>query len=442
MNPIKHLVILMMENRSFDHYYGSLSLNEGRDDVDGLKNPLPENWDDDGHKFRSWCMDEHAPGQEGYYDPPHGWDAAHRQYNNGANDGFVTEYLNHYLHFVPPADRKTPMGYYTRETLPVLYALADEFTICDRWFSSVLSSTWPNRKYMLSGKRDGEKDTKDFPPAWPGFRTVPFLKAVSETDDPDHAGQKLTWRSYQSDIPFLAFWYDFALHHHPNMKAVSDFVNDCANGTLPTVSIVDPSFRRADDHPSHDPKKGQKFIQHVVDALTCGPSWENCALVILYDENGGFYDHVPPPDAFDDSVDGPTLGFRVPVAIVGAYAKTRTCDHTVFDHTSIMKSLHTRWAVQFGPEYGTRWVNAPDIWSCFDFDSAPRPNGIFTGDNLDVALTNGVAGDDGTPPADFVVALQKAVEKPELASLNGTPNLDQTLRDFETAAQTMRSQQE
>jgi phospholipase C len=375
VNKIRHLIVLMMENRSFDHYLGSLTL-EGRTDVNGLPTPLPAIPDQNGNPVASRSIDNLPPR---YPDPPHSWDASHSDYNAGLNDGFVLQYqLQH-----PTADPSIPMGYYTRSTLPVYYALADRFTVCDAWFSSVLSSTWPNRKYLNSGRRDEDKDTHALPP-FPGFMTTPFYEVLENSPNPDLLGSNLTWKCYFSDLPFLGFWYRFAAEHAiHSFKSVDDFVIDCIEERLPTVSIIDPPFSLADDHPSHAPQLGQKFAGLIVDALTTSKSWETSALLLLYDENGGFFDHVSPPQAFEEPVEDNPLGFRVPALVVSPYAKKGFACHTVLDHTSVIKSINERWGVEFGLEFGTRWKQAPGIWDCcFDFDQEPIERGIYTGDPL------------------------------------------------------------
>ena len=382
MNKIEHLVVLMMENRSFDHYYGSYSLLEGRTDVDGLKETTPPLLDKDGQPVPFWDMGA-AKFYSGYADPPHGWQHQHGNWNNGANDGFVTEFQKEFpTNPNGKSGSNIPVGYYTRETLPISYALADRFALCDRWFSSVLSSTWPNRKYLHSGQRDADNDTQTLPP-WPGFKTTPFYNALEDTVDPA-TGSRLTWKNYFCDLPFLSFWYQFAAYHAlGNFTGIADFVSACREDSLPTVSIIDPPFSLADDHPAHDVRLGQKFIGLIVDALTHSESWSKTALVLVYDENGAFYDHVPPPQSFEAAAglapeDDP-LGFRVPAVVISPYAKQGVCS-TVFDHTSLMKSIAVRWGVEFDPAtYGTRWQNAQDIWQdCFAFDQAPLPMGTYT----------------------------------------------------------------
>jgi phospholipase C len=439
MGVIKHLIVLMMENRSFDHYLGALTLN-GRADVDGLTRPLPVLTDRAGNNVSAWQMDPtldtallEVP------DPPHGWNAAHADWNTGRNDGFVTQYqLN-----APTstADPKNPMGYYTGTTLSALYALAEKFTVCDRWFSSVLSSTWPNRKYLHSGTRDTDKDTQTLPP-FPGFQTKPLYDVLEDCPDPDAPSHKLTRKCYFSDLPFLAFWYQFAASHGSNFTHVADFATDCAEDRLPTISIVDPAFTVADDHPAHNPRLGEKFIALVVDALTNSDSWASSALVVLYDENGGFYDHVPPPSSFGPSDQEDTqLGFRVPALIISPYAKPKFACHTEFDHTSIMKSINVRWKVPFDErEFGKRWQAAPDIWTaCFDFNASPILRGTYTGDPItDINWATGVHDRMVKQPDVLEGLMERIFLLPELKALDGRPQVYDTLGSFEQSVVNMK----
>jgi phospholipase C len=415
-NRIEHLIILMMENRSFDHYLGSLSLApENRQDVDGLTPSLATCKDVAGKPVPSWPMDGTPPT---YPDPPHGWEAAHADYHDGANDGFVVQHQGQ-PSGGPPPDPRMPMGYYTRKTLPILYALADRFTICDHWFASVLSSTWPNRKYLHSGRRDEDRDTQNIPLT--GFHTRPLYDALE--DATDRSGARLTWKCYFTDIPFLAFWYGFAATHLENFTHVVDFVQDCAEDRLPTVSIVDPPFTLADDHPAHDPRLGEKFIGLVVDALTHSDSWAKSTLLILYDENGGFYDHapLPMPKETPASEDQP-LGFRVPALVVSPFAQQRYCCKTEFDHTSVMKSIHTRWGVEFGSDFGGRWPLANDIWAdCFDFTAPGLERGCYTGDPREIFSLNwgsGIHEQLNRLPDTFLARLERILVLPELKALD------------------------
>ena len=424
-NPIEHLIILMMENRSFDHYFGSLSLLEGRTDVEGLSPSSPACPDLSGHFVAPWRLDGTPPT---YPDLPHGWDDSHSDYHAGANDGFVVRYQQ----ASPAADARIPMGYYTRQTLPVLYTLGAAFTVCDHWFASLLSSTWPNRKYLHSGRRDDDKDTQDIPPF--GFQTRPLYDVLEDATGP--SGERLTWKCYFTDVPFLGFWYSFAATHLGNFSSVVDFARDCAEDALPTVSVVDPPFTIADDHPAHDPVLGEKFIGLIVDALTHSASWAKSALLIVYDEGGGFYDHVPPPMPAETpaSADQP-LGFRVPAVIVSPFARRRHTCKTVFDHTSVMKSINVRWGVLFGPEFGGRWPYANHLWADgFDFASPPLPQGCYTGDPPEILSRNwgsGIHRQLSRLPDGFLARLERIYVLPELKALDRRASVFDTLVGLE-----------
>jgi len=448
MEKIEHLVILMMENRSFDHYCGALSKDDGypyRETVEGFKAEY-SNPDQDGNQVVSWPLNVCY----GYDDPPHGPSFQVGNYNLGKMDGFVKNYQGMMAGIKPPqvqmpnTSAKIPMGYYDRNTLPVLYALADNFTLCDHWFSSVLSSTWPNRKYLHSGRRDCDNDTQTLP-LWPGFKTTPIWDTLEDIVDPN--GNRYTWKSYFSDLPFLAFWYEFAATHAlKNFGAIVDFVHDCREDSLPTVSIVDPPFSLADDHPSHDVRLGQKFIGLVVDALTHSDSWEKTALVITYDENGGFFDHVVPPAAFGtNQVDTP-LGFRVPTLVISPYTPGGICK-TDFDHTSIMKSIAMRWGINFPADtFGTRFQAAPDIWSsnCFDFKQDARPRGVYTETKDNPAPLKGLEWETGihemmtTPQGDLEALIERTFVLPMLKLLDRRSSVYDDLNQFETMVVNMK----
>jgi len=447
MTKIEHLVILMMENRSFDHYLGALALDSDYPEattVEGLKGDFPTYEDLQSNVVTPYAMDGLYFG---YDDLPHGPIPQLANYNKGAMDGFVTSYqtdlkTNHpdWSDAQLQQAARVAVGYYTRATLPVSYSLADNFTVCDHWFSSMLSSTWPNRKYLHSGKRDGDPDTHTLPP-FPGFETTPFWNVFEDVRDAN--GNKYTWKSYFTDLPFLAFWYKFAAFHAlHNFTSITNFVNDCREDTLPTVSIIDPAFSLADDHPTHDVRLGQKFIGLVVDALTHSESWSKTALILTYDENGGLFDHVKPPAAFgnDPTTDTP-MGFRVPTIVISPYSRGGVCK-TVFDHTSIMKSIAVRWGIDFDPGiFGTRFQAAPEIWSnCFNFKAEPLPLSVYTQRaGTTVAPFQNFTWEEGVhelmknPIGDLEALMERMFLLPELKTLDARSSMFDTLNAMETS---------
>jgi phospholipase C len=448
LSSIEHVILLCMENRSFDHYLGALSLPPlSRDDVDGLRIPPRSVPDSNGQPVPGWQIDgSDPPVGPDFPDVPHGKNAMLADWNAGKNDGFVTTYQAAHAKDVAPLQpprTNIPMGYYTDKTLPVLYALAQEFTVCDMWFASMLSSTWPNRKYLHSGRRDDDDDTQIFP-GIRGFQTNPIYGFIERSCDRNN--KPLTWKSYFSDLPFLAFWYGFAATHaFHNFSTIETFVDDCRENKLPSVSVIDPPFTLADDHPPHDPALGEKFIGLVVDALTNSPAWETSALVILYDECGGFYDHRPPPASGVPNDPDANLGFRVPALIVSPYA-LRGATHTQYDHTSFIKSLKELWNLPLDQErtnFGVRWPHANSFWDALNFAQKPRARGTYTGKPLShVNWASGVRERLNTPLGQFEALLERIFILPELKTLDRRADVFDTLGKMEDNVVTVKRMQD
>jgi phospholipase C len=449
LTSIEHVILLCMENRSFDNFLGALSLPPlARDDVDGFSTPPPSVPGLDGQPVPSWQIDASDPPAVGpeFPDVPHGKNDMLADWNGGKNDGFLKTYQEaHKLDKPPlsPVQQNIPMGYYTDKTLPVLYALAKEFTVCDMWFASMLSSTWPNRKYLHSGRRDEDDDTQTFP-GIKGFQTTPIYGFLERSCDRN--GKPLTWKSYFSDLPFLAFWYGFAATHaFHNFATVETFVDDCRENRLPSVSIVDPPFTLADDHPPHNPALGEKFIGLIVDALTNSPAWEKSALVLLYDECGGFYDHRPPPASGVPNDIDTNLGFRVPALIVSPYARRGLASHTQHDHTSFIRSLQELWNLPLDPnstQFGVRWPHANSIWDALDFAQQPRARGTYTGEPLvDINWASGVRKRLDSPLGKFEALLERIFVLPELKVLDRRADVFDTLGKMEDNVITVKRMQ-
>jgi phospholipase C len=331
---IEHVVVLCMENRSFDHFLGSLSLLEGRS-VDGLVGG-ESNPDIEGTPVESFLLTNFTPA-----DPPHEWDPVHRQWNGGQNDGFVIEHAG--------PSQNDVMGYHVRTQLPALYALADSGAVCDRYFSSLLGPTWPNRFYLHGGTSLGVTGNQ---PILLGFPSVFGLL--------DEVG--ISHKNYFHDIA----WASGAYFKLSGLAGIDRFFDDCASGELPAVSLVDPQFFGAganDDHPDHDIWLGQALISAVVEALGQSPLWEKCLLIVTYDEHGGFFDHVPPPAAADERESFRRLGFRVPTVLIGPHVRRGCTVSTELEHSSVLKTLVTRFGIRVATE---RVAQASDFSSAID----------------------------------------------------------------------------
>ena len=315
---IDHVIVVMMENRSFDHFLGALTLAEGRTDVDGLTTSM-SNPDGEGTPVVPYPNEIPCVG-----DPGHSWGNSHDQFNDGANDHFVTNYGGPEV-----------MQYMQRADLPIYYALADNFTVCDKYFCSVMGPTWPNRFYGHCGTSLG-MTSNDFPPD--GSYVIPNVWEQL-------TAKGVAWGYYFTDLPFV-FLID-GVYQPDSPRFIEDFVADCEAGTLPAVCWVDPAFGFNDDHPPHHVAMGQEFVAAIYKALSTSPLWDKCLLIITYDEHGGFHDHVPPPKTDDDYVaDGfDQLGFRVPVLTVGPWVKQGVCN-TTFDHTSWQKFICDKYEIE------------------------------------------------------------------------------------------------
>jgi phospholipase C len=358
VGKVEHVVVLMLENRSFDHMLGYLSLEGGRGDVDGLRAEFAN--EHGGRRYPVHHLGTTAIAD----DPDHSAGSVDLQIGGGKMDGFAASFAETLSRRgVQGGDAGQVMGYYTAADVPVYDHLAREFAVCDRWFSSVPGATWPNRLYAICGRAAGSRD--DLPHNLPPLYDQPSF--VRHLD-----AHGVSWRWYSFEAGTLRFADAcYCLGHHDrfaffsktslNWKArlevrtdtrAASFLEDAARGTLPSVAWIDPNFSNFnpigfqpnDDHAPADVKDGQELVLAVYHALATSPQWDKTLLVIFYDEHGGFFDHVPPPQATDD--DPQTFGrygVRVPALIVSAWVQPGTVSHTLFDHTSIITTILLRF---------------------------------------------------------------------------------------------------
>jgi phospholipase C len=354
---IEHVIVLMMENHSFDNYLGVL----GRGDGFHLRNgrPTNANRDDSGKLVRAFhmpsaCQLDSAPGQN--------WDASHLSFDHGRNDGFVR------------ASGDVAMGYWTADDIPFYYGLAGVFPLCDRWFGSCLAQTYPNRRFLLAGTAAGIVSTTL------DALTAPAPPNGNIMERFDTYG--ISWRDYFSDLPAVAILLDYAKAHADRLSPIESFFTDAAAGSLPAVSFVDPLFEGggSEENPD-DIRVGEEFASRVIRAAMEGPAWPSTLLVWCYDEHGGYYDHVPPPRAIAPDDIPPDIhvppdlpggydryGFRVPAVVVSPYARRNHVSHRVRDHTAVLAFLESKWNL---PALTYRDANADDLMDCLDFHGAP-----------------------------------------------------------------------
>ncbi len=353
---IEHVVVVMMENHSFDNLLGTLGRGDGFT-LDAAGRPTATNPDGHGKAVRAFHMPTTCQ-EDGH--PSNSWDASHDAYDGGTNQGFVTS-----------ASGPVSMGYWTAADMPFTAGLARTFPIADRWFSSTLCQTYPNRRFLMAGTSLGLIDDT-FPKALPPNGTI--FDQFNRHD--------ISWRNYYSSLPTLGIF--LPLLSQPSMSSnlarIDAFYADCASGNLPAFSLVDPDFGTQSEEDPQDIRPGDAFLSRVVNAVMSGPAWPSTLLVWTYDEGGGYYDHVPPPVApLPDSVppalrpgDRPgtfgRYGFRVPAGVVSPYARPDYVSHTVFDHTSILKLVETKWNL---PALTGRDAAAADLLDMVDLHGSP-----------------------------------------------------------------------
>ena len=326
---IEHIVVLMMENRSFDHMLGYLSLEGGRGDVDGLRAGHANVHAGVSYPVHHLQRTALGPRQ----DPSHTGESVARQLQDN-NGGFVTDYAQ--THADDP-DIGLVMGYYNGADLPMYDFLARQFCVCDRCYSSVPGATWPNRLYAVSGRAAGSKDSKRVPL----YANRSFVRHLERA--------MVSWKFYSAWKPWsLALTddhYRSSEFYEPfgSSQRRYGFIGDALAGTLPSVSWIDPHFFANDDHPPADIRAGQALVAQVYQALARGPAWQRTLFILSYDEHGGFFDHVPPPAAVDDDPAYRQYGVRVPMLLVSPWIAAGSVSHAVYDHTSIIKTILQRF---------------------------------------------------------------------------------------------------
>lgn len=362
LNKIDTIVVLMMENRSFDHMLGYLKLEEHRADVDGLTSGMSNS---DGQKsYPIHHLDRTA--FKANQDPCHSGGCVAEQLADN-NGGFVKNYVK--THPKDP-ERDLVMGYFNKDELLTYDYLASMFTICDSWFSSVPGATWPNRLYALTGRANGSKDNK----------TIPIYNLPSFVRHLDK--QKVSWGWYTDNFFGSTLNLTDGKYRSRSNYQLNDFYQQAADGQLPSVCWIDPIFVDSagtiganDDHPPADIRHGQEFVLKIYHALVSNPQqWRKTLLVIAYDEHGGFYDHVKPGSAEDDSASFRSYGARVPAFLVSPWVKQGAVEKTLFDHTSIIKTILLRFCRKADtiPDMGKRVTAAKHLGVALS-ESAARP---------------------------------------------------------------------
>ncbi len=392
--PFRHLVLVMQENHSFDNYFGMLP-RRGQPAADGFtfdSNGVPTNSNPLGSQH---MVVFHEPDYAGTTDTgSQNWNDTHHQIHGGAMDGFA-------------ATGPGSMGYYDEPDLPFYYSMAKTFTLANRWFCSAPCQTYPNRRFYMAGTASGIISTNinNINTNYPANGTIWDLLTK----------HRISWRNYFSDAPTTAIMLPTAVNHLVHLRPMAEFFLDAKLGTLPAVSLVDcnmgaisgelaelaqnsikvPTFdavlndvvevtAQSEESPQ-DIQLGESFVARVVNAIFKSPAWPETMLVWLYDEHGGYYDHVPPPPAIPpDSIPPMTspgdepggyniYGVRVPAVVVSPWSRPNAVTNVVHDHTSVLATIEAQWNL---PALTYRDANAATLAdfidpSVFAFRSPP-----------------------------------------------------------------------
>jgi phospholipase C len=404
LSDIKHVVILTQENRSFDHYFGSYRGVRGFSDQSAaFQQPDPANTANSPvGQLLPFHLDTTKANAACTHDISHAWVPQHQSWDNGKMDGFVSSRLP-----IDANDAVLSMGYYTRADLPYYYALADGFTICDNYFCSVMGPTDPNRLYTMAASLD--PDGKNGGPILQTIvtnRSAMYGRLTYTTMPEQLQARGISWKVYSSPdenilggilsdnvLSYFKNFQDPASVLHQNAFVPQfpvDFLSDVALDNLPQVSWLIGSVLTS-DHPPAPSLFGENVLSLIVSALSANPLlWAKTVLLVNYDENGGFFDHVPPttappgtpgeyvtapavPDPTivgNPAITGPIgLGFRVPLLIISPFSRGGFVSSDLFDHTSVLRFLETLFGAEVPNLSEWRRAAVGDLTSAFNFKS-------------------------------------------------------------------------
>ena len=412
LNDIEHFVILCQENRSFDHYFGMLSGVAGFSDPTVQPDPVtgrtvfeqldPNPLNGVGATMLPWRVQPAASAAQCMADVDHSWQGQHVSYANGTNAAFVTSHTVADLvsDQDPTVGGARTMSYFTRADLPFHYALADAFTICDHYFCSVMGPTTANRLYLMTATLDHEGahggpeiNNLKYPNANFSWTTYPERLQAAGVD----------WWVYREADDYEDNVLDYFVQYQdtkteiyrrgrsiiPPNQTAAKIRADVEAGKLPQVSWIIQNKANS-EHPEAMPAQGAVFMQGILDALTSNPAvWAKTALIITYDEQGGFFDHVvpptPPPGTPGEYLTpaglaaapeaapftGPIgLGFRVPTLVISPFARGGYVCTETFDHTSTLRLLEKRFGVEVPNLSAWRRQTVGDLTSAFNFGCA------------------------------------------------------------------------
>jgi phospholipase C len=380
---IEHVVVLMMENHSYDNLFGMLGRGPGqqrrgdgfalaRDGLPAATNPYPNRRLQRAFRMPTTCQFHSVPSNE--------WTASHNAFDNGRMDGFVRTPIS-----IGSSTITGPvaMGYWTADDLPFTYSLASTFPIGDRWFCSCLAQTDPQRRYLIAATSQGMTGDIGTGPGNAVPNSELGQPAVNGTIFERLSQAGITWNDYAfnrtTGATMNLYPPNDSAFEQTNDVPFDQFFTDAKAGKLPQFSLLDPDFGNQSQENPQNMIVGEALLAQVVDALGSSPKWRQTILIITYDEHGGYYDHVPPPKALAPDSFAPQLqpgeqaydgfaryGFRVPSVVVSPYAKRNYVSHMVYDHTSILAFLEHKWNLA---SMTMRDANANNLLDFLDLDA-------------------------------------------------------------------------
>jgi phospholipase C len=396
MHDIKHVVMLMQENRSFDHYFGSLAGVRGFNDPAALQLSTGRSvfYQPDAENPDSYMLPFHlntrTSSAQKIPSTDHGWDCQHAAWHKGKMDQWLSAHRQ-----ADGVNGPYCMGYYKREDIPFQYALAEAFTLCDAYHCSQLGPTVPNRLYWMTGTIDPE-----------GKAGGPFLNNKSRSHEAlmkwttyaerlEAAG--ISWKVYQQEDhwgPYFNVFERFetfqkapwgsSLRNRAMVPSLEgQFEDDAMNDRLPAVSWILPTSCQS-EHPDFMPAAGAAFVASKIDAIAANPDvWAKTAFILNYDENDGLFDHVPPPvpppGTENEFVGGLPIGagFRVPCIIVSPWTGGGWVCSEPFDHTSVLRFLEKFTGVHEPNISDWRRQTFGDLTSAFRFEEKATPPAVL-----------------------------------------------------------------
>ncbi len=362
---IQHFIVVMQQNHTFDHYFGTYPGANGI--PKNVCVPVSLSEPDKG------CVAPFEITDQPISDLGHSPTVFASQFQNGKMNGFV-DALNHLNQ-----DGTLSMGHFDDSDIPFYWNVADQYVLFDNYFTSAHRGSISNRLFWVSGQPGDDsgvipKDGFTMPTIFDSLQAkgISWKFYIKDYDpklnyrslpDLDYLPPQVQWAPLLS---FARFLDDPKLSSH--IVDLNEYYSDLEKGTLPAVSYV--LLLGASEHPTSDLSLGQQAVRTMLTTLMQSSAWKSSAFLITYDDWGGWYDHVPPPQ-----VDDRGLGFRVPAMLVSPYARMGYIDHTQLEHTSILKFIESNWNI---PPLAVRDAKANNFTSAFDFSAAPRPPVIIS----------------------------------------------------------------